>query len=103
MPDIALLGEPFKNITFFDRALEVRGEKEIGEFLDDPKGFLQRCGYLDGLPEFNGLVDADGRELDLNDLRRQWERRGKGAILRCGHLGIPYSLDYYCINTCHLV
>lgn len=100
MSDQTQVDEPFKNITIFDRAIEIRAAEDIEEFLDDPKAFLQKCGYLDGLPEFNGLLDADGKELDLEELRAQYVRRGSGAILRCAHLGIPYAHPWYCGNTC---
>jgi hypothetical protein len=49
-----MANEDIDKYVIYDRAIEIKGEREIQEFFSDPKGFLKRLGIWKG---FQSLMD----------------------------------------------
>ncbi len=76
----------------FDRSIRIEGEGEIDKFILDPQGYLSDRGALDGLPEFNGVVNFDTPE-GIESLR---DRPG----MSCWHIVGPVHgfCRWFCVS-----
>ena len=84
------------NPIIYDRAVEIKSKEELGKFLADPKAYLSDIGALDGLPEFNGFIDEQGNQVDIQDkLRVPMSSEGEISVLLI-HYGIPFASEWYC-------
>jgi hypothetical protein len=85
-----------KNFDVFDRAVKIKGQRNIDKFSRDPEKFLTEIGALDGIEEFNGIhSEIEGEISDLPEyFLRNKPQEARGSItIFIAHHGIPYE-DY---------
>ena len=74
-----------------DRCVVIESDEDFEAFLDDPAKFLRDLGALEGLPEFNGVINAETTE-QRGSLRAEWaavKRDGHRHLCSCHHIKGP--------------